>query len=73
MIYRAVKLVTTLRPNLSFFPHTPAPPWRGTSILSFDFGVFLSTGNVSKSDIMNKSLRNVLLTSIRHIPLQKVG
>jgi hypothetical protein len=25
MIYRAVKLVTTLRPNLGFFPRTPAP------------------------------------------------
>ncbi len=28
MIYRAVKLVTTLRPNLGFFPRTPAPPCR---------------------------------------------
>ena len=36
--------------------------------LSFDFRVFLSTGNVSKSDIVNKSLRNVNLTSIRLIP-----
>jgi hypothetical protein len=26
MIYRVVKLVTTLRPNLVFFPCTPAPP-----------------------------------------------
>ena len=26
MIYRVVKLVTTLRPNLGFFSRTPAPP-----------------------------------------------
>ncbi len=26
MIYRAVKLVTTLHQNLGFSPHTPAPP-----------------------------------------------
>ena len=28
MIYRAVKLVTTLRPNTGFFSRTPATPWR---------------------------------------------
>ena len=29
-MYRVVKLVTTLRPNLGFFPRTPAPPWSVT-------------------------------------------
>ncbi len=42
-IYKVVKSVTTLRPNLGFFPRTPAPPCLKISLICLSYSLLLVT------------------------------